>query len=80
MCFTYCIGCCELLLRADDAAASLCCVQSGSPSDDGLTLGARAAGLAADLGDLVPVLRHDGGMESKRRTVLLGWIVSRSRL
>lgn len=53
---------CELLLCANDGAASLCGVQGAFASDNRLALRAtRASCLASDLGDGVP-LTHFGGM------------------
>lgn len=48
------------LLRADDGAGALGFVQGSFAADDGLTLGGAAVGLAADLGDGVPVVSHGG--------------------
>lgn len=60
---TYCVGTAVLLLRANDAAASLSSVESGLSPNDGLALGGtRSADLAANLGDVVPVVRHLAGV------------------
>lgn len=62
-----------LLLRADDATASLGSVQSGLASDDSLALrAARPADLAADLGDGIPALRHVGWLWGGCGAVKLG--------
>lgn len=53
------ITCGELLFRADDGAGALGLVQGCVAADDGLALRGTAAGLAADLGDGVPVVCHD---------------------
>lgn len=48
------------LLGADDGAGALGFVQGSFAADDGLTLRCTAVGLAADLGDSVPVVSHGG--------------------
>ena len=52
----YCVSCGELLLCADDGTTTLGSVESSLSSNDGLTLSARAADLAPDLSNCVPVV------------------------
>ena len=56
----YSVACGELLLCADDGTASLRLVQGALAADHGLTLRSSATGLAANLGNGIPVV-HDVG-------------------
>lgn len=56
---TYGVAGCKLLLCVDYGAVALGGVEGGLASDDCLSDCAAAAGLAANLGDSVPVVRHD---------------------
>lgn len=50
----------ELLVGGDDGAATLGGVECALSLDGGLAVGTRATGLAADLGDGVPVAHFEG--------------------
>jgi len=51
-----------LLLRGQDGAAALGCIEGCLSADYGLALTPGAASLASDLGDLIPVVRHFEGV------------------
>lgn len=55
---SYGVASCKLLLRADDCAAALGGVEGALASNNCFSSGAAAAGLAADLGDGIPVFGH----------------------
>lgn len=52
-----------LLVGGNDGAATLGSVERTLSLDGGLTVGTRATGLAADLGDGVPVAHFEGVVE-----------------
>lgn len=47
-----------LLLRGQDGTAALSGIESSLSTDYGLARTAGAVSLAADLGDLIPIVRH----------------------
>jgi hypothetical protein len=60
---TYRVGRAVLLLRAENSTTALSGVESTLAADDRLLLRlARSTDLAADLGDVVPVVRHCAGL------------------
>lgn len=60
--YTYSVASSELLLGVDGAASSSGSVQGGVATNHGLSLAGTGARLATNLGDLIPVVRHIGGM------------------
>jgi hypothetical protein len=62
----------ELLVGGDDGAATLGGVECALSLDGGLAVGTRATGLAADLGDGVPVA-HFGGVVVGVGCCFEGW-------
>ena len=55
----YSIGAGIFLLSADNGSSTLGCVQSRLALDNGFPLDGTAAGLAANLGDVVPVVHFE---------------------
>jgi len=67
-----------LLVGGNDGAATLSCVESALSLDGGLAVGTRATGLAADLGDGVPVAHVESVVECCEvvSRLLVSWGVS----
>jgi len=67
----YSVAGCDLLFCAGYGTAALSCVEGALASHDCLSSCAAAAGLAANLSDGVPVVRHDErlvmNVEGKKR-------------
>lgn len=59
---TYGVACGEFLLSADDSSATLGLVDRSLSSHDGLALRRASAGLASDLSNGVPIVRHGDGV------------------
>ena len=56
---TYGVGTGVLLLSGENTTAALSSIESALSADDGLALGvSRSTDLGANLGNVVPVLRH----------------------
>lgn len=63
---TYSVRSAVLLLRAEDATRTLGSVQGSLASNDGLPLSlARSTDLAANLGDIIPIVRHLVGLKGR---------------